>query len=439
MILHGNARRSDGLAFHLLRDDENDHVRVLAVEGFASDDLHEALEEARWVASGTRCEKYLFSLSLSPPQGAETSDEQFLAAIAKAEDRLGLSGQPRAIVLHEKGDHRDTHAHVVWSRIDAAEMKAIPMPFNKLRMREISRELFVEHGHGVPRGLINRDERDPLNYSFEQYQHAKRLGKEARQIKSDLIDAWALSDNATSLKAALQEKGFRLARGDRRGFVALDMDGEVYSLPKWLGIKTKAVRERLGDERQLPGVDETKAEIGRAMLGKMDEHKAELKKRNARRLEDRNRQRQALIERQRAERAAALEAIGTRQIEEAKARQAKFRTGLSGLWDWVRGENSRIKAENEAEAAKSQERDKVERQALIQKQKAHRLWLAERQKQSADTLRQDYKQVTEDRSRYEDMAALPREDRKEAFKRQRRAKSDRKPRRRRNNGPEPDL
>jgi hypothetical protein len=162
MILHGNSRCSEGLAHHLLRDDENDHVHVLAVEGFATDDVHEALDEVRAIASGTRCQKYLFSLSLSPPKSADMSEDQFLDAINKAQDRLSLSGQPRVIVLHEKGDHRDRHAHVVWSRIDAVEMKAIPMPFNKLRMREISRELFVEHGHDVPRGLINRDERNPV-------------------------------------------------------------------------------------------------------------------------------------------------------------------------------------------------------------------------------------------------------------------------------------
>jgi len=439
MILHGNARRSEGLAHHLLRDDENDHVQVLAVEGFATDDLAEAFDEIRAIASGTRCKKYLFSLSLSPPKGADTPEDQFLAAIDKAEARLKLSGQPRVIVLHEKGDHRDRHVHVVWSRIDAVEMKAIPMPFNKLRMREISRELFIEHGHEMPRGLIHREERNPLNYTFEQYQHAKRLGKNARQIKSDLIDAWGQSDNAASLQAALQEKGYHLARGDRRGFVALDSDGEVYSLPKWLGIKTKAVRERLGEERSLPSVDETKADIGRAMSSKMDEFKTELHQRNLERKEAGNLQRQTLVERQRTERANALEAMQTHQLEETKARQAKFRNGLSGIWDWMRGENKRIKAENEAEAAKALERDKQKREALIQRQRQQRLWLTTRQRQQAEKLRADYKHVVEERSRYEEMAAHSRERQKEAFKRKRRATSERKPRRSRNKGPEPDL
>lgn len=439
MILHGNARRSEGLAFHLLRDDENDHVHVLAIEGFASADIYEAFDEARAIASGTRCEKHLFSLSLSPPCGAEMSEAKFIEAASKAEDHLGLSGQPRVIVLHEKGDHRDRHAHVVWSRIDALEMKAIPMPFNKLRMREISRELFVQHGQKLPRGLVNREERNPLNFTFDQYQHAKRIGKDARRIKSDLIDAWGQSDSTASLKAALQEKGFQLARGDRRGFVVLDSEGEVYSLPKWVGIKTKAVGERFGEEHTLRNVNDTRAEIARAMAGKMDEHKAELHRRNDERKQARTLQRQTLVDRQRKERATALEAIQTRQTEETKARQARFRSGLSGLWDLLRGENRRIKAENESDAAKTMERDAQECEALVQKQRQHRKWLSDRQRERAENLRTQYRQVSKDQKRYKDVATSTLEDRKEAFKQKRRVTAERKPRRSRNKGPEPDL
>jgi len=171
MILHGNARGgASDLARHLLRDDENDHVHVLEVQGFASDDVADAFQEIQAIASGTRCQKHLFSLS--PPENAGVSEEQFYEAIDRAEAALGLTGQPRVIVLHEKGDNRDQHAHAVWSRVNADEMKAIPMPFNRMRMKDVSRDSFIQHGWDVPRGLINAHERNPLNYTFEQYQQA---------------------------------------------------------------------------------------------------------------------------------------------------------------------------------------------------------------------------------------------------------------------------
>ncbi|MEO0810200.1 MAG: relaxase [Pseudomonadota bacterium] len=374
MILHGNPRgHGRDLAIHLLRDDENDHVEVHEVRGFMANDVRGAFQEVQAMASATKAKQYLFSLSLSPPKGGNVSTEDFEKAIERAEQALGLAGQPRVIVFHEKGDHRDRHAHAVWSRIDSTQSKAIPVPFNKLRLREVSRELFIQHGWNMPSGLINREERNPLNYSFDEYQHAKRAGRDAKTIKADLQDAWAMSDSGPAFAHALKEKGFRLARGDRRGFLAVDTKGEPYSIPKWLDLKTKAVRERLGDEKNIPSPAETKAAIGRDMLAKMSEHEQELQARNARRKDQSKSQRQALIEHQRTERATALRRIETRRIDETKARQARFRSGLRGAWDWLRGENKRIKRENEADAARCLARDMAEREALLIRQRDQRL------------------------------------------------------------------
>lgn len=403
MILHGNSRGgARDLAVHLMRDDENDHVEVHQVRGFMSEDLYEALQEADALSRGTKCEKFLFSLSLSPPKGANVSAAEFEKAIDKAEKALGLDGQPRAIVFHEKGDHRDRHAHAIWSRI-SPEMKAVPLPYNRMRMKDVSRELFVEHGWELPRGLVDRSERNPLNYSLDLYQHAKRHGKSAADLKARMIDAWAASDSRAAFAAALQDKGFRLAKGDRRGFVAVDTDGEIYSLPKWLGVKTKAVRDRFGKENELPSVDQTKAAIARDMLDKMDDHSNELRERNLQHLAERSDRRRALIEKQRAERAEALAAIQERQTEEARARQAKFRKGLSGLWDWMRGENRRIARENEAEAARSAERDRLEKEAFIRRQREQRLFIAQRQMQARDRMREQFRHVREDQNRFEAM------------------------------------
>ncbi len=439
MILHGNARGgASDLARHLLRDDENDHVHVLQVQGFASDEVADAFQEIQAIASGTRCKKYLFSLSLSPPESAGVSEEQFYDAIDRAEVALGLTGQPRVVVLHEKGDNRDRHAHAVWSRVNADEMKAIPLPFNRMRMKDVSRELFIQHGWEVPRGLINAHERNPLNYTFDQYQQAKRQGKDARAIKTAIQDAWALSDNRASFEHALEGRGFRLAKGDRRGFVAVDSEGEVYSVPKWVGIKTKAVRERLGKETDLPNVEHAKSKIAEQMLGKLDEHAVEVKRRNEERKAQRTLQRRAMVERQRVERADALKIINERQIAEAAVRQAKFRNGLKGIWDWMRGENKRIKAENEADAARAFERDRSEREALVSRQRQQRQWLAERQRQHSERLRQQYDHVTADREKFTGMKTASVEERRDAFKRERASRRS-QPRRKRGQGQDPSI
>nr|WP_281199119.1 hypothetical protein [Hyphomonas adhaerens] len=322
----------------------------------------------------------------------------------KAEEALGLTGQPRVIVFHEKGDNRDRHAHVVWSRIDVAEMKAIPMPFDRMRMKEVSRELFIEHGLDVPRGLINRAERNPLNYTLDEYQHAKRVGQNAHEVKAAIQSAWAQSDNAVSLSAALQERGFRLARGDRRGFVAVDVNGEPFALAKWAGVKTKAVRERLGPESLLPSLDETRAAIAQDMTCKMNQFQAELSAREEQRKQEAACQRRQMVERQRTERAQALEQIRQRQQREAFERQARFRKGLGGVWDFLRGETRRIKLRNEQEAREAEQRDRAEKDRLIQSQMAQRQqWQArnrlieERARVLGQEVRQNREQFTERR------------------------------------------
>ena len=60
-------------------------------------------------------------------------------------------GQPRAVVFREKDGRR--HAHVVWSRIDAGKMKAINLPRFKLKLRDVSPQLYMDHGWQMPRGM----------------------------------------------------------------------------------------------------------------------------------------------------------------------------------------------------------------------------------------------------------------------------------------------
>jgi len=104
MILKAK-ERGDGpqLARYLLAMRDNDHVELHDVRGFASDDLLGAFHEADAIASGTRCRKHLFSMSLNPPAGENVSIEAFEQAISQIEEKLGLESQPRAIVFHKKG------------------------------------------------------------------------------------------------------------------------------------------------------------------------------------------------------------------------------------------------------------------------------------------------------------------------------------------------
>jgi hypothetical protein len=171
--------------------------------------------------------------------------EAFESAIDRIEEKLGLQGQPRAVVFHEKEGRR--HAHCVWSRIDTEQMKAISLPYFKMKLRDVSKELYLEHGWQMPRGLLDWKERDPANFTRAEWQQAKRAGLNPKALKSLFQECWAISDGRQAFARALLERGYELACGDRRGFVALDFRGEIYAVSKWVGIRTKDVKAKLGD------------------------------------------------------------------------------------------------------------------------------------------------------------------------------------------------
>ncbi|GAA6210625.1 hypothetical protein NBRC116602_03650 [Hyphomicrobiales bacterium 4NK60-0047b] len=259
MILVGNQRGNyKDMANHLLKDD-NEQVTLHEIKGFMGETLHTALQESYAVSRATKCSKHLYSLSFSPPKDACLDTKQFEDAINRAEKRLGLTGQPRVIVFHEKrgrdGELRK-HAHAVWCRIDAENGKAIHIAYDHTKLNVFSRELFLENGWALPKGYKNRADRDPLNYTHAQHQQARRAGKQADEIKRQFQSAWAQSDTRKTFATALKEVGYILARGDRRGFVAVDSLGEVYSVARYVGIKTRDVRDRLGELEGLPSVEQ---------------------------------------------------------------------------------------------------------------------------------------------------------------------------------------
>ena len=404
VILKGNQRGgAKNLALHLLKE-ENEHCEVHEIRGFASDNLVSALNEAYAVSRGTRCKQFLFSVSFNPPPQENVGVEAFENAIDSVEQRLGLDGQPRAIVFHEKEGRR--HAHEVWSRVDTEEMKAVQLSFSHKKLQSVSRELYLEHGWTMPPGLANSKERNPKNFTLEEWQQAKRIGKDPRAIKTAIQDAWAISDSGAAFAHALEERGYKIARGDRAGIVAVDYDGEVYSVPRYAGVKIKQVRSRIGDEKTLPSVAEVKERIAQDMLPAMERLKGELDTQGQTRREEFDRRRKALVEGQRAARQDLNDKIERRHIEESKVRQARFRTGIKGLWDRLRGEHKRIRQQNEQEAEIARNRDRTEKDALVSGQLAQRRALRQHNMKLTGREVEQKQDIQRDIARYADLKKM---------------------------------
>lgn len=293
MILKASERgNSAWLGRHLLNVGHNEHVEIHDIRGFIAEDVMGAMKEAQAMSYGTRCKNYLFSLSMNPPENEIVRPEVFERAAATVEERLNLTGHARIMVFHEKESRR--HCHVVWSRIDPETMTAKNLPHFKNKLCEVSREQYLEHGWKMPPGLAHTKDRDPRNFTLDEWQQAKRAGLNARDAKASIQDSWAISDNAQSFTKAMEERGFFVSRGDRRGYVAVSYEGQVFAIPKMIGIHTSQVMARLGDPEKLRSLADTYRHIGETIKPRVSEHIRAAKAKAAADMSPLEQQRQAM-------------------------------------------------------------------------------------------------------------------------------------------------
>lgn len=366
MILNGSQRGGHGdLARHLMKP-ENEHVEIHEIRGFVSETVAGAFKEAHAISRGTKCIQFLYSLSLSPPAAENVPVKIFEDAIDTIERKLGLSGQPRVIVFHEKQGRR--HAHCVWSRIDAHTMTAVNLPHTKLKLRDVSRQLFIAHGWKMPDGLVDRSLRNPLNFDRKEWFQAKRTKQDPRDIKGLFQQCWSAADSGKAFKHAIEERGYYLARGDRRAVVAVDVHGEIYAVARWVNAKTKDVVVRMGDVSALPSVEEAQAKIAGLVRDKLTVFIDSAASDFAQAAQGIEAKRVAMADRHPADRRALRAAQDERWTKEAIERATRFRHGLRGLWDRLTGQAAKLRDQNERETTQAAERDAREKQTLIERQ-----------------------------------------------------------------------
>lgn len=367
MILKASQRSGTRqLADHLLNTEQNEHVDIYELRGFMAEDLTGALQEIQAQAQANKkIKKPLFSMSLNPPIGKNASVADFVDAASRIEKSLGLTGQPRAIVFHEKEGRR--HAHVVWSRIDE-KLKAIKIPYFKMKLMDISRDMYLQHGWDLPKGLQNKQNRETTNFNLSEWQTAKRQEINPKALKAHIQKLWQQSDNLKSFQNALKENGFILAKGQKRSFVLVDTEGEVRALSRTLSIKTKEIKAKLGNSEELPDIEQAKTQLSQVQKDRVAKLKAELKQRHDVQLLSIKNRIDVMSETQREEREKQTKFHLERQRQERDTRQTQYQKGLRGLWQFVTGRYHKQKKKHEAQYKAGLVRDEEERQQLIEQQ-----------------------------------------------------------------------
>jgi hypothetical protein len=252
------------------------------------------------------------------------------------------------------------------------------LPFFKNRLASLSKELYLEHGWVLPDGHKENGWKNPLNFTLAEWQQARRLGLDPREVKQVFQQAWQQSDGLRGFRNALEEHGYYLARGDRRGFVAVDLQGEVFSLSRMAGVKTKELGQRLGSPNDLPGVDEVRTLNERHLKGRLKSLLSESQQTQRDQLRPLLEQREDLLSAQRQERAQLKAGQEERAKREREARQARFRKGVRGLLDVVTGRAASIRRENERLSLEAFQRDRDQREYMFEAQMKERAALQEK-------------------------------------------------------------
>jgi hypothetical protein len=242
-----------------------------------------------------------------------------------------------------------------------------------------SQRLELEFGHDlVPGKHAKRDrERQPdmpdAAIDHSEWQLAERGQFDHKARKAQITALYQASDDGRAFKAALEEAGYILARGDKRDFVLLDEDARVHSLGRQVqDVRAKELREFMADidPNHLPSVKEargilrdkpepptlepsapepepvpqvpeiaTSADASQASE-RLETLREKIEQRHAAALADQARRHDAVVEalREQQERSAAeaIDAFAAQQARQNPIQRPEEPEGLDRLWRAVR-------------------------------------------------------------------------------------------------------
>ncbi|MEM7399821.1 MAG: hypothetical protein AAF354_12900 [Pseudomonadota bacterium] len=124
------------------------------------------------------------------------------------------------------------HAHAVWWLINAKTMPAVQLSSTHCKQQALACELYLANDPHMPPGFVCSEETDPRNCTLVEWQQSERTKQDQRQLKTAFQDCWTVSHSQNAFAHASKECRLILARGDRRGVVAVKNEAEVYAISR---------------------------------------------------------------------------------------------------------------------------------------------------------------------------------------------------------------
>ena len=212
-----------------------------------------------------RCEKpvYAFSLAWHPEQ--EPSQAHMIEAGRAALQALGMADYQAVFVAHNDTAHR--HVHVIVNRVHPATGKAINLYQDQKKLQAWALRYEREQGKLYCRA------REFNALARLMAQKRPDLPAPGRYVEHAIAECWRRSDGGRSFQSALEAKGWRLAKGDRKEAVlmAVAPNGKALAvlrelnqgLPQGQKITNAAFDQRTADLKRdaLPHVAQVQAAI----------------------------------------------------------------------------------------------------------------------------------------------------------------------------------
>lgn len=250
-----DALTSDRVAWththNLPTDNPEKALRWMAFTAKSADRLKEQAGTVRTGRKSTAGQVYAFSLSWHPEEKPEK--EHMMSAAFETLKRLGLNEHEAVFVAHQETEH--PHVHIICNLVSPKDGRTAAPAYDRLTLSTWAQE------HETATGKIYCEKRVENNEKRREKvkpdrQLALVKGKEEKHLSAEQIqDIYTRSDSGRAFQSALEEAGFTLAKGDRRGFVLVDSQGKIHSLSRQLqGQRASDLKARLSDidERSLP-------------------------------------------------------------------------------------------------------------------------------------------------------------------------------------------
>ena len=250
MIIKGGRRGgSKDLAAHLLRQDENEAVRVRAIEGFFFDNptpenLEKALRQMEYGGKAAGKKQNLYHAIIAPQDGETLTDKQLQQSVDTLAKNLGMAGHQYVVVEHWK--HQRQHFHVVLNVMNPETGNLARLQWSRRTQWQTSRQLEKELG---------LKPNNPKGHASHQWEHqrGKRTGIDPTQMRKDVTAIYHASGTGKEFAEKLKEAGFILTRGDKNRYVLVDKAGDIHGLMRRIeGVKIKDLRQKFPDLKDMP-------------------------------------------------------------------------------------------------------------------------------------------------------------------------------------------